>query len=312
MESKKDIGKLKEVPLREIWKNEAKDFTDWLSNNLDVLEEGTDQKLSLIKKEKEVGPFALDILAENQNGEKVIIENQLEKTDHTHLGQLLTYAINLGSPIAIWITHKPKSEHVKVIDWLNENTERSFYLLQIKAVKIGTSSPAAQFTVISKPNDVTKKVGQEKKELAETEHQRIAFWKSLLDKMNKKSSLFGAISPSINHWISAGAGKSGITYNFVITNNYVGTELYIDYDKGKGTGNKKIFDKLYQNKKKIESIINRKLKWERKDKKRSSAIECHIEGYGLKDQDKWDEMQEKITDIMVKFDKAFTSLIKSL
>jgi hypothetical protein len=263
-------------------------------------------------REKSVGSFSLDILAENQNNEKVIIENQLEKTDHTHLGQLLTYLIGLDASIAIWITKDPKPEHTKVIDWLNENTERSFYLVRIEAVRIGDSKPAPLFTIISQPNETTKEVGQEKKELAEKDHLRIEYWRSLLEKSNKKNSLFSAISPGHYHWIGAGAGKSGVTFNYVVTNDYVSAELYIDHDKDNGHKNKLIFDQLYKQKDEIEKDLGLKLEWERLDEKRASRIAYYIEGAGLRNRDEWPALQDKITEAMSKIEKVLSPYLKGI
>src|SRR3989344_9506428 len=138
------IGKLKKVPLREIWKNEAKDFTTWLSENIDTLNEALEISLTVVEREKSVGDFSLDIVAEDSDSNLVIIENQLEKTDHGHLGQVVTYLSNLGAKMAIWITSNPREEHIKAINWLNESTPdyTSFYIVKVEAVRIGDSAPA--------------------------------------------------------------------------------------------------------------------------------------------------------------------------
>lgn len=109
------IGKLKKVPLREIWKDEAKDFTSWLSENIDTLNDALEINLTVIEREKNVGEFYLDIVAEDSDSNIVIIENQLEKTDHNHLGQVITYLSNLEAKTAIWITSYPREEHIKAI-----------------------------------------------------------------------------------------------------------------------------------------------------------------------------------------------------
>ena len=114
------VGKLKPVALREVWKHEAYDFTCWLFENLDILEEHIGLSLTPIEKEKSVGPFFVDIFAEDSSGRKVIIENQLTKTDHDHLGKILTYLSNLDTKIAIWISTDPRPEHIAAINYLNE------------------------------------------------------------------------------------------------------------------------------------------------------------------------------------------------
>ena len=132
------IGKLKKVPLREIWKDEAKNFTSWLGENIDTLNDALEINLSITDKEKSVGPFSADLVAEDENGDVVAIENQLEKTDHDHLGKIVTYLSNLdNAKTAIWITGNPREEHKKAIDWLNEFTpdDIAFYLIKVEAKK---------------------------------------------------------------------------------------------------------------------------------------------------------------------------------
>lgn len=125
------IGKIKKVSLRELWKKEDKHFTKWLEENIDYLNDVIDIDISIESREENVGPFRVDLYGEDNNGNKVIIENQLEKTDHTHLGQIITYLTNLEAKTAIWISSEPVEEHEKAIEWLNETTpdDISFYLI---------------------------------------------------------------------------------------------------------------------------------------------------------------------------------------
>ncbi len=138
------IGKLEIVPLRDLWKHEAYDFTNWLFENIEILNEQIGLSISTIEKEKSVGSFKVDILAEDSGGRAVIIENQLEKTDHDHLGKLLTYMSNLNVKIAIWVSTDPRAEHVTVINYLNEVVPQDthFYLLKLQAYRIAESAPA--------------------------------------------------------------------------------------------------------------------------------------------------------------------------
>ncbi|HBI23586.1 MAG TPA: hypothetical protein DDX84_05140 [Nitrospiraceae bacterium] len=131
------VGKLEPVELREIWKREAPDFTTWLFKNLDVLSEQIGLFLTAIETEKSVGPFNVDIFAEDTNGRPVIIENQLTRTDHDHLGKVLTYLSNLDAKIAIWISTDPRPEHVSAINYLNEVVpqDTKFYLIRVQAYK---------------------------------------------------------------------------------------------------------------------------------------------------------------------------------
>ncbi|MBA3013900.1 MAG: DUF4268 domain-containing protein, partial [Desulfobulbaceae bacterium] len=130
------IGKLRRVPLRDVWKHEAIDFTKWLQDNIDVLSEVVDLNLSNPESEQAAGAFSVDLVAEDESGNPVIIENQLEKSDHDHLGKILTYLVAMAAKTAIWIVADPRPEHVSAITWLNESSSASFYLLKIEAIVI--------------------------------------------------------------------------------------------------------------------------------------------------------------------------------
>ncbi len=157
------LGKLKEVEVRELWKGEATDFTPWLAkeDNIALLNDAIGIDLEVIKQEKDVGPYRADILCKDTIADHyVLIENQLERTDHTHLGQLLTYAAGLDAVSIIWISKTFTEEHRAALDWLNRITEEgiNFFGIEITAYRIGESLPAPKFNIVSKPNDWVKHV----------------------------------------------------------------------------------------------------------------------------------------------------------
>lgn len=197
----------------------------------------------------------MDLVAEDDASNRVIIENQLEATDHDHLGKLLTYLTNLDAKTAIWITKVPRPEHVKAVAWLNETTpdDVSFYLVRLDAFKIGDSDPAPLFTTIVGPSPEAKGFGQQKKDLAERHVLRLKFWETLLARAKQKGlMLHAARSPTKDSWISAGAGRSGVTFNYVVwMEDETAVELYID--TGEKEENKKIFDTLASVKETIET-----------------------------------------------------------
>lgn len=136
-DNQQSIGKIKKIDPREIWKHEAKHFTPWLAKNIDYLSDVLNMDISVQTVEGNVGPYFVDIYGEDSSGNKIIIENQLEKSDHTHLGQILTYLVNLDANIAIWITTNPSEEHQQVIEWLNETTQnRKRWALSERKIKI--------------------------------------------------------------------------------------------------------------------------------------------------------------------------------
>ena len=307
------IGRIERVPLREVWKKEAKDFTSWLFDNLEVLGEELDMDLTADEKEKSVGSFSADITAEDGSGQKVLIENQLEKTDHDHLGKILTYVSNLEAKTAIWISSKPRPEHETAVQWLNETgSDVRFYLVRIEAYRIGKSEPAAKFTVITGPSEKTEIVGEEKKDLAERHRKRHGFWKTLLEKSKRKTSLHSNISPSIYSWIGAGSGKRGLGFNYAVTYKYGQVELYIDRGKECNEENKKIFDNLQSKKTEIEKDFGGKLRWERLDDRRASRISKRFDYAGLNDRDKWDKLQDDMIDGMISLEKTLKKYIRNL
>jgi len=311
------IGKIKKVPLRELWKKEDKDFTKWLEENIDYLNDIIDFDVSIESREENVGPFRVDLYGEDNNGNKVIIENQLEKTDHTHLGQIITYLTNLEAKTAIWISSNPIEEHKKAIDWLNETTpdDISFYLIQLEAIKIAEQPTAAPlFTVIKKPSTKIKKIGAERKEYAQRHVLRKEFWTDLLEKAKEKTNLHSNVSPNIYSWIGTGAGRSGIGYNYVVTNKYASCEIYLDRGKEfeEPNLNKIRFDQLFKNKEAIENEFGDELNWERLEDRRASRISFHFKGVGLADKNEWATLQEKMVETMIRLEKAFKPYIAKL
>jgi hypothetical protein len=206
------IARLEEVPLRQLWPNEAYDFTTWLAENLDLLGDTLRLELSLLQQEARAGTFSADILAEEASGDPVVIENQLERKDQDHLGKLITYLSNLDAKAAVWITSEPRPEHEKAIHWLNEMlpADTAFFLVKIEAYQIEDSPPAPLFTVVAGPSPEARQIGDTKKELAEGHIKRREFWRTLLERANQRTSLHSQRSPTTDTWLNAGAGRAGI------------------------------------------------------------------------------------------------------
>ena len=157
------VGKIQRIHARDVWPNEATSFTPWLKDNIDVLNESIGLSLTAVKSEAGAGTFKVDLVAEDEKGQTVIIENQLEQTDHDHLGKLITYLTALGAKCAIWIVSEPRPEHVRAVSWLNERGSESFFLVRVEAVTIADSPPAALFTVITGPSEESSEAGAQKK-----------------------------------------------------------------------------------------------------------------------------------------------------
>lgn len=308
------VGRLDRVKLREVWAKEATDFTSWLSNNLDILSDHIDCELSLLETEKKAGTFSADIFAEGPNGETAVIENQLEKTDHDHLGKLITYLSNLEAKIAIWIASDPRPEHTTAIIWLNEISpaDTSFYLVKVEAYKIGDSEPAPLFSTISGPSPEAKEIGEQKQDLAERHLMRLEFWKQLLDKAKLKSPLHSNVSPSKDNWVTAGAGKSGMGWSYSITMNKGSVELFIDRGPDKKEETDEIFEIIIKNREEIETSFGDKLDWDKKEGRRVCRIKSHCLVGGLNDTDSWAEVQDDMIHKMNSLEMALKPFLEKI
>ena len=143
------VGKIERLPLRDVWKHEARYFTTWLEENVEVLNDVIDLGLTTAQREQSAGSFSVDLVAEDEQGGTIIIENQLEKSDHDHLGKVITYLTMMQAKAAVWIVADPRPEHIAAITWLNsEVASADFYLLKVEAVRIGLSAPAPLLTLI--------------------------------------------------------------------------------------------------------------------------------------------------------------------
>lgn len=306
------IGRLERVPLRELWRHEARDFTAWLAGNLDLLSEVLGFPLALLQTEAATGTFSADILADAGSERLVVIENQLESTDHDHLGKLITYLSNLNASTAIWITSSPRPEHEQAIHWLNEWLPKNiaFYLIRVEAVRIGESHAAPLFSVVAGPSKAAREAGEAKKDLAERHLLRQEFWTQLLLRAKAKLHLHARVSPGIENWISAGAGRSGLSYNYLVLFHDTRVELYID---GTDTEeNKRIFDMLYADKEAIERTFGAPLNWQRLDDRKASRVSYQLPDGGLQDQNRWPEIQDRMIDAMARLGSAFRPRMQTL
>lgn len=203
-----DIGRLVGVSAREAWEHETHDFTPWLSENLDQLGEAIGLKLEAEGTEVAVGPFSADILAKDILGRIVLIENQLEATDHNHLGQILTYLTGLDAEIVIWVATDFREQHLSAINWLNENTNDrfSFFGIRLRVIKIDKSLPAPIFDVLARPNEwersMQKKVKEATGEFSPLAQERREFWKHYLARHPGDKELGLQISGSSNLWLA--------------------------------------------------------------------------------------------------------------
>lgn len=312
------IGKIQRVPLREVWRHEAHDFTQYLQNNLDVLNSVLDINLVSAEREQAAGAFSVDLVAEDDSGDTVVIENQLEKSDHDHLGKLITYLAAFSAKAAIWVVQDARPEHVAAIAWLGEATSADFYLVKAEAIRVvsenGESDPAPMMTLLVGPSAESKKIGSLKVELAGRHQERLHFWQTLLARAKGKTKLHSGISPGKENWIgiTASPGKSFIGLNYVIELDRTRVEIYVDRGYT-AADNEALFDQLLQHREEIEASCGHALSWERLEGKRACRVAWRIEGGGYRsDEADWPRIQDALIDTMIRFEKALRPHLQNL
>ena len=288
------LGRLSKVDVRQVWTSEASDFTPWLAleENLAVLGETLGIELELEAQEKAVGPFRADILCRDVgSGAWVLIENQLERTDHGHLGQLLTYASGLEAATIIWIAARFNDEHRSTLDWLNRITEERFrfFGLEVELWRIGESPAAPKFNVVSKPNDWSRSVAQGKRsldleDLSSVRAMQLEYWAAFNDVLGEMGgNVPGNRKAQAQTWMSYAIGRTGFSLNAVMSRpkRRVGVEVYMSGPKAKA-----FFHQLYEEKDPVERQLGYELEWEELPAGIDSRISNYL--YDLDPEDKTD------------------------
>lgn len=313
------LGRLEKVVLRETWPTEAMDFTPWLAQeeNLSLLGETLGIELELEAQEKNVGPFRADILCKDTlNGHWVLIENQIERTDHTHLGQLLTYAAGLKAVTIVWVAAEFTDEHRAALDWLNEVTNEgiNFFGLEIELWKIDDSLAAPKFNIVSRPNDWTETVANatrrmQSSDISDTQRLYLEHWGAFSEFLSSKGSSVKTQKPLAQNWTNVSIGRTGfvlyVSGNLKRKRATVGLAL---------TGNsaKDNFFLLMHQKDEIEQDFGLSLDWREQAGGKESRIDVVFEGADLRNKDCWNEHFLWYEDMLKRFDRAFRQRIKNL
>ncbi len=305
------LSKLEKVDLREVWKHEALDFTNWLAKpeNLELLSDEIGIDISLIQTEASVGNFNVDILAEEENtGKKIVIENQLESTDHDHLGKIITYASGFDAEIIVWIVKSVRDEHKQAVDWLNEHTDSNIniFAIQMEVWKISNSPYAPKFQVIAKPNDWAKAVKKvtTQSELSDTKLLQLEFWKKFKEYVQENNGTIKLRKAYPQHWydISFGFSNTHIVLTVNSQSEQMACQIYIP-------DSKQLFSALHEQKEKIEAELMEQLEWEELPEKKASRIKLISSG-SLSSQESWEQYHSWMLDRVSKFQQVFGKYIK--
>lgn len=306
-----NLSRLEEIKdLRTVWPHEALDFTPWLSqdDNISLLADAIGLDIAVDETESSVGDFNVDIFAsETGTDRKIIIENQLEDTNHDHLGKLITYASGKSADVIVWVVKHAREEHKAAIEWLNNHTDEKigFFLCEIKLYRIGTSELAVKFEVIEKPNDWTKEV--KKSESAnETQQRKYDYWVAFQDYAFQNAQFaknFNRRKPSMAHWMNFSVGSSAchIVVSQIQKRDELDVELYISEDKD-------LFHSLFDNKDVIESDAGLSFDWREMPERKASRIVIE-KNVPLRNKSEWNVQFDWIIEVMLKMNKAFKKYI---
>lgn len=300
-----NLGTLKEITdLRSIWPHEALNFTPWVAENVDLLADAVGLDITVDETESSVGDFNVDIYAsETGTDRKIIIENQLEDTDHDHLGKLITYASGKGADVVIWVVKHAREEHKAAVEWLNNHTDDKigFFLCEIKLFQIGDSQIAPSFTVVERPNDWTKEI-RKTASANPTQQQRLEYWQAFNDYAFSDanfSRIFNKRKPTTDHWMDFSIGSSAchIAVSQIQKRKAVDVELYINDDK-------ELFKSLFAHKDEIEKNMEMELEWKELPERKASRILIE-KTVDLDDRATWPEQFDYIMDTCIKMKRAF-------
>lgn len=309
------LGSIVRVDPRSVWPNEARNFTPWLADNLDALAEALGLELDLESQEAPVGDFALDLLARDLGRDApVVIENQLEPTDHDHLGKLLTYASGYDASAVVWISPEFREEHRQTLDWLNQRTDSDtdFFGVQVELLKVDDSLPAPSLRLVVMPNEWKKrKGGRGGGPVSPRAEKYRAFFQDLIDELRERHRFTRARVGQPQNWYSFASGHSGLNFSASFAQgDRLRVELYIDF--GDESENLQLFERLHADKTEIEEALGGELSWERLDDSRACRIGRYRNGSIDDDEETLQTAHEWMIEQLLEFKRVFGPRLKRL
>lgn len=311
------LSRLTPVELREAWLGEASDFTPWLAreDNLKLLGDAIGLELAFEATEKDVGPFRADILCRDMTSNAfVLVENQLERTDHTHLGQIITYAAGLKAVTIVWIAKEITEEHRAAIDWLNEITseEVNFFALEIELWRIGDSPAAPKFNVVSKPNnwsEFVRKTAAGGGGNSEAQSLYREYWASFMEYAGQQNPHFKRRAPQPQYWMDFAVGSSSFTIQTIVSiqKKYLSVQLVIW-----PPNSKPLYHALLADKQAIDREIGPDVNWVEAPQLKSSFIAVYTRGRDPANRSDWKNQHEWLYAQIETFRRCFAPRVKTL
>jgi hypothetical protein len=305
------LGRLAIVKPREVWAHEALDFTPWLLQNADVLSELLGMELALEAAEHPVGGFSLDLIGRDETtGQRVIVENQLEQSDHSHLGQILTYAAGTDPTTIVWIATEFRPEHRAALDWLNERTteETRFFGVEIEVVRIGDSIPAPAFKLVAQPNDWGKQVRAVAQVAGMSERGRLywEFWLKFSERLRAKHPNWTRGVSTKSSWFAMSTGVSSANWVFTFSSDGLGVQL--EFVNSDPEINSSRFKALRSRGEEMEASFGSSLRWEPMVGLKATKIAARSDLADVADRAHWDEWIDWLIDAGERFRGALESV----
>lgn len=313
------LSTLRKVELRDIWRSEAQDFTPWLAqdDNLKILGDAIGLELELEAQERNVGPFRADILCKDLSDDSwVLIENQLERTDHIHLGQLLTYAAGLQTVTIVWIAASFSEEHRAALDWLNEITDEKFrfFGLEVELWRIADSPAAPKFNIVSKPNNWSKSIARAALRMSDGDLSPVKanyykYWEAFSDYLARVGSKLKPQKPRPQHWTNFSIGRSGFKLAALgaTKDNWIAVELYMSDEYAKD-----YFRELIANKSSIDAELGKPVEWQELPEAKACRIRLISHGMNPLEINDWEKQFEWLRSNLDTFDRVFRHRIQRL
>lgn len=311
--SSPSLGRLQIVPPRVIWPHEAIDFTPWLLQNVDVLSDLLGMDLVLDAAEHPVGDFSLDLKGYDEaTGEVVIVENQLEQSDHTHLGQIITYAAGTDPTTIVWVTTGFRPEHRAAIDWLNQRTDENtrVFGVVIQVVQIGDSQPAPNFDLVVQPNDWEKQVRQATSSRTGEASARVQryreFWEATLDRIRVKHPAWTRARTTTQSWCNTIVGLGGVVLSMAWVNRSLVAQFY--FESPDGDLNQARFDWLHERRDDFEAALGTTPVWDAMAGRKGARIMVTSPFDDIDDVDRWPEMTAWLIEQQIQLRGALTEV----
>ena len=308
------LGVLKRLKLAAVWNHEERDFTPWLSSgeNLEALSEALGLDLELERTEVPVGPYWADMLCHDPSRGYVVIENQFGKTNHDHLGKLITYGATLGASVIVWVAETFTEEHRKAIEWLNDHvaSDLEIYAVEPEVLTIDNSLPAIRFNVVSQPNEVVRSAtaAKEFESLTETRRLQLDFWTLFRQRLLDAKVVTSVSAARPRYWFNVALGRANVFLSIIANTNEgrVGVRLYM-----RNMVADEALQQLEPERMAIESEIGGPLQWNPYPNKRDKIISCSREA-DLARRESWPEYCDWLVDQTAKFKRAFTPRVRAL